>query len=188
MKVAIASTAFVLAQVVTVACAATVGDSEPFLDLLRATRFIEQYKETAAVSARIYAARGQGSDKEFAMFMAKMAQSDLSDVESCMARSYAAGPLTTSDAQELATAFRSPIGVKVLAVSLRWQTANIERGSVQPMDASHLSDGERLELAELHRKPAFARYNTMATSASTAAATRTCLAASKVAKGTGIKF
>src|SRR5271155_2951605 len=72
----------------------------PFDELLEVTHFIKNYKESAAVSAGVFGARAQGSDREYAAFMARVVNADLSDLQACMSRAYAAGPLTQSDAKE----------------------------------------------------------------------------------------
>jgi glycosylphosphatidylinositol transamidase (GPIT) subunit GPI8 len=57
----------------------TATDRSPYDDLLEATRFVQNYRETAEVSAKVFGARAQGSDKEYATFMAKVAKADLHD-------------------------------------------------------------------------------------------------------------
>src|SRR4051794_10914271 len=72
-----------------------------FSDLMEARHFIRNYQQVAAVSAKVYGDRGQGSDREFAAFSAKAAAADLTDYRNCMSRAFASGPLSEADAKEL---------------------------------------------------------------------------------------
>jgi hypothetical protein len=186
--VAVLATTLATPTVFAQTASTEVSDPTPFVELLTATRFIENYKETAAVSARVFAARGQGSDKEYSAFMAKVASANLSDMRLCLAHAYAATSLTIADARELVAIFKTPIGLKVIDLSQRWNLSNITRGSVKPMDASLLSDSERIELSQLYKRSVFARYNSVVAGESIAAATRACLGSSKVAKEADVKF
>jgi hypothetical protein len=190
MKLIFIATVLVLSALVSTAARAEVSTpiEAPFDQLLEASRFIPNYKETAAVSARVFGARAQGSDKEYAAFMAKVAKADLTDLQTCLSRAYAAGPLTANDAEELVQIFRSPIGVRLLGLSQQMAIADIERGSHKQLDPSILTDSERRELALVYQKPVFARYSAFIISQTCAESTRTCLASSKVAKENGIKF
>ena len=161
---------------------------DPFVQLVKATRFVANYKESAIVSAKVFGARAQGSDKEYAGFMAKVVSADLTDIQDCMSRVYAAGPLTSTDAESLVAIFKSPIGTRVLDLSQSMVIADIERGIHKPPDPSVLTEAERRELAMLYQTPVFARYNALVTSQLFSVAVGACLALSKVAKESGIKF
>lgn len=59
-----------------------------YLKLLRATRFVENYKQAAVLSAQVFAARGQGTGVEYAQAMGKVAKADLSSADSCIVSVY----------------------------------------------------------------------------------------------------
>jgi hypothetical protein len=165
-----------------------VAGHTPFDELLEVTYFIKNYKESAVVSARVLGARNQGSDREYAAFMARVVDADLSDLQACMGRAYAAGPLTVADAEELVRIFQSRIGVRVLDLTQQVVIADIERGFHKPLDVALLGDSERREIALLFQRPVFVRYNAYIASQAQAVSTRACIAASRVGKESGIKF
>jgi len=129
-----------------------------FDDLLTANHFIQNYQEQSAAMARVFGARAQGSDREFAAFSAKVAAADLTHYRGCMSKAYAAGPLTEADAIELARMFRTPAEEHLNAITERSAIANIEAGSNRGTDLSLLSDSDRRQVAVDRNSPLYARY------------------------------
>lgn len=82
----------------------------------------------SAVSARVFGARAQGSDREFAAFSAKVLVAYLTDYRGCMSRAYAVGPLTEADARELTRIFRTPAEERWNVIAQQSLISAIETG------------------------------------------------------------
>jgi len=159
-----------------------------YIQLLEATRFISNYKQVASISAKVFAARGQGNDREYASLMAKIAVSDLSDIKVCFAGAYSGNALTVEDAQDLVEIFKSPIGSKILDLSQNMLIANIERAAHQSPSPVVLTDIDRKQMIAIYKRPSFTHYGTMLSSPSFGANVKTCLMGSRVVRESGIKF
>lgn len=164
------------------------SNDSAYLQLVDATRFIANYKQMAAISAKVFAVRAKGSDKEFASVMATVASADLSDTRQCISQAYASSSLSPTDAKELAEIFRTPIGIKVLDLSQQMLVDDIERGSHKPIDPSLLTEPERKELFQVYQRPVFARYSRLVVGPTFQAAAGACILSSKAIKASGAKF
>jgi hypothetical protein len=144
-------------------------------ELAAAVGFVANYKEVAAVSARVYAKRGQGSDAQTAAVMSKVAASDLTSAEPCIVRVYELPAFTDGEARQLTEFFTSALGSKLLAGSQRMQLASIEALSLQRADASMFTADEKQQLAAIYQTPAFRKYGQMAASRDAARAMLICI-------------
>lgn len=161
-----------------------------YMQLVDATNFIANYKEMAAVSAEVSAARGQGSDAEYAKVMTNMARSDISDIKGCVARAYSNPPITSEDATELVATFKSPVGKKMLSLSQAMLINYIRHGSPQGPDPAALnsfSDKERQQLIEIRQSPSFVHYNQLIGSDGFKANLGRCIMQSRAFRQSGIK-
>jgi hypothetical protein len=160
-------------------------NSFAFLRLVDVTHFIPNYKKMAAVSAKSFAARGQGSDREYASFMDKVASSDLSDIRFCIGQAYMSASLSQTDANELVQLFQTPIGIKSIELSQQMLIEDIQRGLHKPFDPQLLTESERKELAHLSLLPVFVRYSQIVTGSNFQGAVRKCVLASKALRENG---
>jgi hypothetical protein len=162
-----------------------------YVQLVDATHFIDNYKEMAAVSAQVFSVRNQGSDRQYAQFMAFMAHADLSDIKACVAKNYADQMMTEGDARELVEIFKSPIGEKILRLSQQMVIDDIRHGAPQGADVSGLnalSSEDRQQLLEIRSTPSFVHYGQVTTSSAFRAGVGHCLLGSKAAKASGMKL
>jgi len=159
-----------------------------YLRLLHASRNVEQFKQVAAVSARVYGARDKGTDKEYAQLMGVIATADLSDANDCLVNLYRSQELTREDVAELISIFESPLGVKLLEHSERMLLAAIERGGSQPMQPAAFSDDEKRGLQEIRENAAFRKYGTITANQRFATGMIDCIGQSDAVKKTGIKY
>jgi hypothetical protein len=167
-----------------------VGD-DIYIQLVDATHFIDNYKETAAVSAQVFSARNQGSDRQYAQFMAFMAHADLSDIKACVAKAYSGPMMTERDARELVELFESPFGQKILDLSQQMVINDIRHGASQGVDPSAwnaLSSQDRQQFLEIRSRPSFVHYGQVTSSPAFRAGIGHCLLGSKAAKASGIKL
>lgn len=142
----------------------------------------------ASVSAAVFATRTQGSDGQFAAFMAKVAKVDLSDFKLCISKAYAVGSLAVGDAKELVEVFRSPGGQRVLELSQQMLIADLRRGYHKPLDPSYFTPSDRQNVARIYKMPVFQRYGAFITSPAFKSATRGCVASSAIGRESGVKF
>jgi hypothetical protein len=184
-----ATLAFLTALAGSSAQSQGVADSaaDPHTRLLKASRFVENYKEMAAVSARVFGARGKGSDKELAHFMSVVSTADLSDVTGCLVALYRA-QLTREEVATVVTILESPLGEKVIEQSQRMLLADIERGSHQPLGADAFTHEEKRELLEIRQNASFRKYMTMTADRAFGAGTMQCIGQSEAVKKAGIRF
>jgi hypothetical protein len=170
--------------------AAQVSDvpAADYLRLLHASRNVEQFKQVAAVSARVYGARDKGTDKEYAQLMGVIATADLSDANDCLVNLYRSQELTREDVAELISIFESPLGVKLLEHSERMLLAAIERGGSQPMQPAAFSDDEKRGLQEIRENAAFRKYGAVTANQRFATGMIDCIGQSEAVKKTGIKY
>ena len=131
--------------------------------LLRATRFLDDYKASAAASAKVLAARGQGKDAAAAAILNKVATADLSPSEPCIARIFAMRGFTGAEATELTAFFASPLGRKVIDETQRAQLRNIAAMSSQPTASTAFSEQETRDLQAAYQRTSFRKYAAMAT-------------------------
>lgn len=165
-----------------------VDPASEYLRLLKATKYIENYKEAAAVSARVFNARGEGNDKEFARFMNIVATSNLSDVRACMADVYKTHDLTHKDVINLISIFESPLGVKILDQSKRMMIADIEQGNHQALPTNLFTDKERHEMEKMQQNASYRKYGLMTANREFAKGMMKCITESSAVKKAGIKF
>ncbi|NHZ63968.1 hypothetical protein [Massilia genomosp. 1] len=158
-----------------------------FLQLVDATRFLANYKEMAAVSARVSTKRAQGDQNPYAAFLAKVAVADLSDIRDCMGRAYASGPITPTDAVQLVRIFNSPLGKKVIDITHRSIIAKLDQDAFPRVDWSSVTDDERTEMPSIFENPAFQHYAAVISNPAFEQATMACLVSSKVGKANGFK-
>ncbi len=154
-------------------------NSTAFVRLVDVTHFISNYKQMAAVSAKAFAARGEGSNREYARHMEEVASSDLSDIRLCVSQAYMSTSLSQTDANELVQIFQTPIGIRALELSQQMLIEDIQRGSHKPIDMQLLKESERKELAQLSLRPVFVRYSQTVAEPNFQAAVRTCALTSK---------
>jgi hypothetical protein len=154
--------------------------------LLKATKFVENYREMAAVSARVFGARGQGSDKEYARAMAVVSTADLSDTEGCLVGVYRSQSLTKQDITALVSVFESPLGIKLVQISQRKLVTDLERGSVQPFPAGAFTEEEKRQIVALQQNASFRKYSLISANPAFAASVARCIIESKALKNAGI--
>jgi hypothetical protein len=156
--------------------------------LLSASKLVENYKEMASVSARVFAARAQGSDKEYAKFMKVISTADLSDIDGCLVNLYPNQGLTEAEATEVSSFFESSLGTKILRVSQQMLIGDIERGYHVPPPTDILADEERQKVKDVYQNTAFNKYNRTVASREFSSGITRCLAASRAVQRSGIKF
>ena len=156
--------------------------------LLEATQFVDNYKKTAAVSARVFAARGQGSDKQYAAFMGVVAKADLSDIGGCLVDVYKTQNLSQQDVSSLIAFFESTLGQKLLLEGRRMMEADIERGSHQALAADAFTEEEKRGINEVQKTEWYMKYARMTADRGVAAANMNCIVQSHAVKSSGIKF
>jgi len=166
----------------------TGGIVADYARLAKATRFVENYKEMAAVAAKVLAARGKAKDKEYARFMRVISTADLSDISDCITEVYASQDLGVTDVNELIATFESPLGVKLLKNSQKKVLRDVERGSPSPMPLDTFSEQEKQAMAKLFKRPAFINYSRMVASREFTAGTTQCFKSTKAVKEGGFKF
>jgi len=160
---------------------------DDYVRLLKATKYLESFKQTAAVSARVASARGQGSDPEYARFMNVVATADLSDAEGCLADVYATQSMEQEQAQTLIEFFESPLGGKFLEHSQRMFMADVERGSHEPLPTDTFSEAEKAQIAELQQDAAFVKYGQIVSNKDVWAGMMKCIMDAAAVKKVGIK-
>jgi hypothetical protein len=165
-----------------------IPDAADYVRLLNATKFVGNYKEMAAVSARVFGARNQGSDKEFSRAMAVIAAADLTDAEGCLIGVYRTQDLTRQDIVSLVSLFESPLGVKLLQQSQRKLIADVERLSIQPFPANVFTEEEKREIVALQKSVPFRKYSLMSVNREFVAGMIRCITQSRAVKDAGIKF
>ena len=159
-----------------------------YLRLLHASRNVEQFKQVAAVSARVFSARGQGSDKDYARLMSVIAGADLSDADECLVGLYRSQDLTRDDVAALISIFESPLGLKLLEQSERMLLAAIERGGQQPMPPDAFTEDEKRGLQQIREHPSFLKYGRMTANQRFATGMIDCIGQSDAVKKSGIKY
>ena len=159
-----------------------------YLRLLKASKIIESYQKSAAVSAQVFSARNQGSDKQFARFMGVVATADLSDVDGCMINMYKTQNFSQQDITYLISYFESPLGVKVLAQGLRVRIANIRTGRNDPLPQNIFTETEKHKLMEVTQNPSYQKYGMMVSSRNWAVGLVNCIGHSAAVKKAGIVF
>ena len=159
-----------------------------YLRLLQASRNVEQFKQVAAVSARIFGARGQGSDKEYAQLMGVIATADLSDADQCLVGLYRGQELTREDVATLISIFESPLGAKLLEHSERMLLAALERGGPQPLPPDAFTEDEKRGLQQIRENPAFLKYGRVTANQRFATGMIDCIGQSDAVKKSGIRY
>jgi len=163
-----------------------VPSTDDYVRLLKATKYVETYKEMAAVSARVFGARGLGSDKDYARLMAVVAKADLSDAESCLVGVYRSQDLTKQDLIMLLSIFESPLGIKLTQASQRKLISDLERGSVQPFPTDAFTEDEKREIMALRQNNAFRKYSLIGANPAVAKSMLSCILESRDVKSAGI--
>jgi hypothetical protein len=156
--------------------------------LLKATKFIAYYQEAAAVSARVFAARGQGNDRQYAAFMDVVAKADLSDINSCLVDVYERQNLSPQDVTSLIAFFESPLGQRFLLQANRMLKAGIERGSPQPPSSDIFTEDEKRVLNEVQQRDWYRKYAQIAADPGVAAANMKCIVQSHAVQSSGIQY
>lgn len=162
-----------------------------YAELVVATNFLENYKEMAGVAAEVAAARGKGSDPEFANVMASVARYGISDVKDCVAQAFSGPPMTSEDAADLVKTFRTQMGQKVLELGQAMLINDIRHGSPQGVDPAFvnaLSAPERQELINIHHQPSFVHYGQLMASAGFQRSMGQCLMESRAARESGVRM
>lgn len=159
-----------------------------YLRLLHASRNVQQFKQVAAVSARIFDARGKGSDREYAQLMSVIATADLSDADQCLVGLYRSGELTREDVATLISIFESPLGAKLLEHSERMLLAALERGGPQPPQPDAFTEDEKRGLQQMRENPSFLKYGRMTANQRFATGMIECIGQSDAVKKSGIKY
>lgn len=168
--------------------ASSVSVTSEYNRLLSASKFVENYKEMAVVSARVFAARAQGSDKEYARFMRVISTADLSDIDGCLVNLYSNQGLTVDEATEVSLFFESAIGTKILRISQQTLIGDIERGHHVPPPADSFTDEDRLKARDVYQNAAFSKYSRMVAGPKFMMGITRCLVASRAVQRSGIKF
>ena len=156
--------------------------SSEYIRLLRATRFVENFQESAAVTARVLNAREQGNDNKYARFMSIVAKADLSDTTDCMVGVYRAQGLTHDDVIKISSFFESPLGIKLLTRSQQMAITDIERGSHQPPPQNVFNEEERKMLAEKLQNPSIRKYGSITGNKEFSASMFKCITESSTVK------
>ena len=171
------------------ASASATSNGNVYSQLVDAAHFIENYRESAAVSAQVFAARGQGSDADFAKFMASVARYGIADVKDCVAQAFSNPPMTPDDAADLIKIFKSPMGKKILDLGQATMINNIRHMSSQGVDASTVGKftaEERRDLVEIRRRPSMVHYGQLMGSAVFRSSLGQCIQSSKAARESGL--
>jgi hypothetical protein len=142
----------------------------------------------AAISARVFAARAQGSDKEYAQLMSVIATADLSDANECLVALYSGQDLTREDVAALISIFESPLGRKLLGESERMLLAAIERGGQQPMAPDAFTEDEKRGLQQVRENPSFLKYGRMTANQRFATGMIDCIGKSDAVKKSGLTY
>ena len=185
---ALCAAALALAASPAAAQAAADAAAASYLRLLQASRHVEQFKQVAAVSARVFAARGQGSDSEYAQLMGVIAAADLSDANECLVTLYRGQELTQADVATLISIFESPLGKKLLEQSERMLLAAIERGGQQPMPPDAFTEDEKRAMREIRENPSFLKYGRMTANQRFATGMIDCIGQSDAVRKSGIRY
>ena len=159
-----------------------------YLRLLHASRNVAQFKQVAALSARIFGARGQGSDKDYAQLMSVIATADLSDADECLVGLYRSQELSREDVAALISIFESPLGAKLLEHSERMLLAALERGGPQPMAPDAFTEDEKRGLQQIRENPSFLKYGRITANQRFATGMIDCIGQSDAVKKSGLKY
>ena len=143
--------------------------------LLKATGYLESFQRTAGVAERVFAARAQGSDPEFARFMGIISRADLAPIRSCVAAVYRQGGFTKAEVLRLVEIFESPLGAKLRDQSEQILAKAYETGALQKPDFSTFSASEIQQVAALNEEDAFRKYGRHAARPETSRAIMGCM-------------
>ncbi len=159
-----------------------------FMRLIQAAKYVEIYQASAVVSARVFRARAQGSDREYAEFMGYVAKTDLESVKPCLAFLASKHDISEGDAVDVAAFFESPIGVRLLKQSQEVMLQTIEQlRPVQP-NFEGWSEEDRGRLIAIYQSVAFRKYSALASNRSFAEGSVGCYKAVLSMKNPGVQF
>ncbi|WP_157900217.1 hypothetical protein [Rhodoferax koreensis] len=184
---------FSLASAVVFSMASSIASAQQadvpdFERLVRASQYLESYKASAEVSSRVFGARKQGSDEEYARFMGFVATTELGDATPCIARAMANQGLAGEDVAELTAFFESSLGVRFLASGKQLMKDTFEQGRALSPSYESFTDSEKSQLREAVQRPSFGKYNAMARRQSYGMALLDCIKASVSKQHPGEKF
>jgi hypothetical protein len=126
--------------------------------LLSATGYLESFQRTALVAERVFTARAQGSDLDFAKFMGIVARADLAPIRPCVADIYRAGDFTKAEIDRLVEIFLSPLGAKIREQSEQRIVKSYEAGSLQKPETSAFTASETQQMAAIYQEIAFQKF------------------------------
>ncbi len=189
---AAAIAAFILSAATSVSANSPTGNvgmpASSFLRLVNATQIVENYQYMASVSARVFAARGQGSDKEYAEAMSLAATTDLSGAKGCIATALSGQQLTAAEAAEVSSIFESRVGQRLLNLSRTSTRQSVEQGRMVHPTPEGWTESDRRELAEIYQTPAFRSFSLVSTQRSFAEQMIGCYRSVIHEKHPGAKF
>lgn len=165
--------------------------SKDYLRLIRSSRYFENMKAMAALSARVFGARNQGSDAEVARLWRVVAQADLSDSHECLISLYRFHGYTRGDIAVLVSFFESPLGLKLSDASQRKLLADLERvsagGKPGPFPMDDFTVGEVRAVKELQGNPSYRKWSLGTTSKDFVQGSMKCLMSTKAVQRAGLK-
>jgi hypothetical protein len=159
-----------------------------YMRALDASKFVENYQASAVVSARVFGARAQGSDKEYAEYMGYVATTDLSDAKPCLAKLVSLQGFTPAEADEVTAVYLSDLGPRIIEASRKLIREAIEHGRAVPASFEGWSVEDKQRLAVIYQTPSFRSFHMLAARRSFMEGTIACYKTVLSAKHPGVKF
>jgi hypothetical protein len=159
-----------------------------YLRVLDAAKFVENYQASAVVSARVFGARGQGSDKEYAEFMGYVAATDLSGAKPCLAQLLALQDFTAAEADEVSSIYASELGRRIIDETRKLMKETIEQGRAVSALLEGWSVEDKQRLATVYQTNSFRKFNSLGTMRPFMEGTLACYKTVLSAKHPGVKF
>ena len=159
-----------------------------FIRLVEASKSVENYQASAVVSARVFGARAQGSDTEYAEFMGYVAATDLTEAKPCLAFLISKHDITEQEAAEVASVYESAIGIRLVELSRELMKYTIERGRLVQPTADGWSDEDKGKLIAIYQTVSFRKFHALATKRSVMEGSLGCYKAVLSLKHPGVKF
>jgi hypothetical protein len=158
-----------------------------FVRLVETSQYVENYRASAVVSARVFGARAQGSDLEYARLMKYVAETDLTDAKPCLA-ALIGNEMTPEEAVEVASLYESKVGQKIITLSRRIMKETIERGEVVRLPDDVWATDERPKVAAIYQNEAFRKFHSLGTKRSFMEGNLACYKNALSTKHPGVKF
>ena len=161
--------------------------SVEFIRLIESSKYVENYQASAEVSARVFAARAQGSDVEYARFMNFIATTDLEDAKPCLAAVFAL-EMEPSEAVEAAEIYETSLGQKIISLSRKLLKETIERGQLVQPSAADWTFEERPKVVAIYQNASFRKFHSLGTKRQFMEANLACYKTALSRKHPGVKF